>query len=172
LFDTYFHPLASYPGPKVACSTRLWYAIHLVRGTLLEELLKAHEKYGSVVRIAPDELSYICPEAWNDIYESKVQPEMTRDPRFFQDAGGQGQSLLTVTHDNHRAMRKKLAHGFSTKSLRNMESLRIFYVDQLIQRLSENAENSGGVFDLVKWYTVCLVTFSFARKIVLPSMDD
>ncbi|CAI7583298.1 unnamed protein product [Penicillium manginii] len=78
---------------------------------------------------------------------------MTRDPRFFQDAGGQGQSLLTVTHDHHRTMRKKLAHGFSTKSLRDMESLRLSYADLFIQRLSENAEDDGSVLDLVKWYT-------------------
>lgn len=113
------------------------------------------------MRIAPDELSYICPEAWNDIYDSKVRPEMTRDPRFFQDAGGKGQSLLTVTHDHHRAMRKKLAQGFTAKSLRDMEPLRLSYVDLFIQRLSENAGHSGGVLDLVRWYTVCLVTFSF-----------
>ncbi|KAJ5382509.1 Cytochrome P450 [Penicillium concentricum] len=152
LFYTQFDLLASYPGPKVARFTRLWYAIHLFRGTLLEELLKAHEKYGYVVRIAPDELSYICPEAWDDIYGSKVVPEMTRDPRFMQDVGGQGQSLLHVTHERHRAMRKKLAHGFSAKSLRDTESLRTSYVDSLIQRLSENSQN-GEVLDLVKWYS-------------------
>ncbi|OQE41266.1 hypothetical protein PENCOP_c005G02167 [Penicillium coprophilum] len=146
---TQFDPLASYPGPKVAQFTRVWYAIHLFRGTLLDKPLKAYKKDGYVVRIAPDELSYICPEAWDDIYGSKVIPEMTRDPRFMQDVGGQGQSLLHVTHGRHRAMRKKLAHGFSAKSLRDTESLRASYVDSLIQRVTENAQN-GEAVDLIK----------------------
>lgn len=150
-----FIPWQASPGPQIACSTRLWYGIHLIRGTLLEGLLKAREKYGHVVRIAPDELSYICPEAWSDIYESKVHGEMTRDPRLFQDAGEKGQSLLTVTHDTHRAMCRKLAHGFSPKSLRDMEPTRIYYADLWIRRLSENIENGRGMLDLAEWYTVC-----------------
>jgi hypothetical protein len=31
-----------------------------------------HDAYGSVVRIAPDELSYNSPEAWQDIYGDYV----------------------------------------------------------------------------------------------------
>lgn len=31
-------------------------------------LKSLHEKYGDVVRISPDRLSYINPEAWRDIY--------------------------------------------------------------------------------------------------------
>ena len=32
-----------------------------------------HEKYGEVVRIHPEELSFISPSAWQDIYASRPQ---------------------------------------------------------------------------------------------------
>jgi hypothetical protein len=43
------------------------------------QVSKLHEKYGPVVRIAPDALSYISAEAWNDIYTQK--PQLIKDPK-------------------------------------------------------------------------------------------
>lgn len=33
-------------------------------------MIKLHKKYGPVLRIAPDELSYASAQAWQDIYGS------------------------------------------------------------------------------------------------------
>jgi hypothetical protein len=48
--------------------TKIPYDIHLIRGDLLYKVAKLHEKYGAVVRLTPNELSYINEDAWNDIY--------------------------------------------------------------------------------------------------------
>jgi len=44
------------------------YDIHLFRGDLPYAVCELHEKYGPIVRISPNELSYITEDAWNDIY--------------------------------------------------------------------------------------------------------
>ena len=80
----FFHPLASFPGPKIAAVTRLYYIKHLLTGRLPFNNAKLHEKYGGVVRIAPDELSFITAEAWRDIYGNRVgKPEMAKDVLFY-----------------------------------------------------------------------------------------
>jgi hypothetical protein len=42
------------------------------QGVLPYEVKSLHDKYGPVVRIAPEELSYNCAEAWQDIYGNKI----------------------------------------------------------------------------------------------------
>jgi hypothetical protein len=64
----YFHPLSSYPGPRLWATSRIPYVVSLLRGTLNSDMLKIHERYGPVVRLAPNELSFATEEAWRDIY--------------------------------------------------------------------------------------------------------
>ena len=40
----------------------------LLTGKLVKRERQFHEKYGEVVRLAPDEVSFASEQAWNDIY--------------------------------------------------------------------------------------------------------
>ena len=64
IYNLFFHPLAKYPGPLPWRSTRLAWANSFMQGKLPHEIRAIHQKYGSVVRTAPDELSFIVPGAW------------------------------------------------------------------------------------------------------------
>lgn len=68
VYNLFFHPLKDYPGPWYAGATRLWYIFKGLRGYHKYAIKDLHERYGLVVRVAPDEISYIHPNAWNDIY--------------------------------------------------------------------------------------------------------
>lgn len=48
VYNTYFHPLARFPGPRWAGATRWWKAyIEVYRGeSLVDRLFELHEKYG------------------------------------------------------------------------------------------------------------------------------
>jgi len=48
--------------------TTIPYDLHLFLGILPFKVADLHEKYGPVIRIGPNELSYITEDAWNDIY--------------------------------------------------------------------------------------------------------
>jgi hypothetical protein len=108
LYRAFIHPLSKYPGPKLWAITRIPYDIHLIRGDLLYAVAKLHEKYGVVVRLAPNELSYITEDAWNDIYTKQPRVGMlqknlqavTRHP----EKGIHG-ILTTKSEDDHARMR-------------------------------------------------------------------
>ncbi|TGO22395.1 hypothetical protein BPAE_0170g00060 [Botrytis paeoniae] len=62
-------------------------AISLVRGNLILDQLKIHEKCGDVFRLAPNEISLTKEEAWNDIYVHRPgHADPTKDPVW--DKGG------------------------------------------------------------------------------------
>lgn len=60
-----------------------------------------HEKYGEVVRIAPDELSFISPGAWNDIYGIKSGKSFVRDPKWYANLT-EGQDDIIVANETKR----------------------------------------------------------------------
>ncbi|KAJ8124646.1 hypothetical protein O1611_g8994 [Lasiodiplodia mahajangana] len=50
-----------------------------------------HDKYGQVVRVAPDSLSYTCSQAWSDVYalkQSNQTGNLPKDPKFYIRAPG------------------------------------------------------------------------------------
>ncbi|KAH7026785.1 cytochrome P450 [Macrophomina phaseolina] len=68
LYNVYFHPLSKYPGPKYAATTNWIWHIITIKGDQPHWVRKQHEKYGDLVRVGPDRLSFIDPQAWKDIY--------------------------------------------------------------------------------------------------------
>jgi hypothetical protein len=62
------HPLREFPGPRLAAWSDIPYCYWLLRGRQPFILLGLHEKYGPVVRIAPNELSFNTASSWKDIY--------------------------------------------------------------------------------------------------------
>lgn len=61
-------------------------------------------------------------------------------------------SLITAERKEHAILRRQLSHGFSDKSMREQESLIKGYVELLIQRLHENAQNGAARLNMRDWY--------------------
>lgn len=155
LYNIYLHPLSSYPGPSLAAATRLWYCYHSVQGNLIYALQELHQKYGDVVRIAPNELSYTNPEAWNDIYGHRIgKPELTKDPLFYSSVNSGPHSILTVGRTRHGFLRKQASHGFSERALRSQEHVIKKYADLMIDCLEQTAKSKNPTVDIVKWFNV------------------
>lgn len=52
IYRLYFHPLASFPGSKLAAST-LWYEFYydvILRGKHIWQIEKMHKRYGPIIR--------------------------------------------------------------------------------------------------------------------------
>lgn len=62
-YNLFLHPLRKYPGPFFAGSTRAYYLFYDVRGLSHWKVNEWHQKYGPVIRIAPDELSCTYKQA-------------------------------------------------------------------------------------------------------------
>lgn len=83
IYNVFFHPLSRFPGPTWGRFTRIPFWIKGLKGTQVYFIHSLHEKYGSVVRIAPDELSYTDAQAWKDIYGyTKGRQENPKSPGF------------------------------------------------------------------------------------------
>lgn len=63
IYNVYFHPLRNFPGPKFAAATPLPFVWRLLNGRMVHWTTKLHAKYGVVVRVHPDELSFIGSSA-------------------------------------------------------------------------------------------------------------
>jgi hypothetical protein len=68
VYRVFFHPLAHIPGPIFAKLTHLWQTKSYFIGNWHSDILKVHEKYGPVVRISPDEISFVDGDALKRLY--------------------------------------------------------------------------------------------------------
>lgn len=67
-YNLFLHPLRKFPGPiynRASVISKLYF---LSRGKLIYHIEDLHKRYGPVVRIAPNELSFTDPQAWEDIF--------------------------------------------------------------------------------------------------------
>lgn len=67
IYNIYFHPLAAFPGPISRKASRLPWTLSMLNNRSIYEINDLHNKYGPVVRIAPEELSVQDLHVWRDI---------------------------------------------------------------------------------------------------------
>lgn len=154
-YNLWFHPLSSYPGPLLARCSRLWYITALLRGRLPFAVHNAHQRYGDVVRIAPDELAFLNEEAWKDIYGHRPgKPEVPKDPMFYENTSAGEESIFYAPGERHGQIRRLLAHGFSERAMREQEQTIQRYISTCMQRLFELCGEGEEPVNMVQWYNV------------------
>lgn len=80
LYNIFFHPLRHFPGQIFWTSSRIPWAWNVFFGQLPFAVFRLHARYGDVVRVAPDELSFTDPSAWKDLMAThKGRPLMQKD---------------------------------------------------------------------------------------------
>ncbi|KAJ5960900.1 uncharacterized protein N7479_008050, partial [Penicillium vulpinum] len=151
IYNVFFHPLSRFPGPLEHKISRLAYVYRSMRGTLPFEMLEMHERYGNIVRIAPDELAFSHPDAWQDIMgHQKGQSEFSKANWFYHPID-QPSHVVNESREQHGRLRRQMAHGFSEKAMREQELMIRGYVDMLLDRLHEFCK-SGTPVILSDWY--------------------
>ncbi|GIZ39371.1 hypothetical protein CKM354_000275700 [Cercospora kikuchii] len=152
-YSLFLHPLRSYPGPLLWRVSGFPSAYYALQGTLDKKMLQIHRKYGTEVRIAPDELSFSDARAWKDVHMTK--PEFSKDPKKIQYPPNGAHSILTGPRDEHARFRRLLSYAFSDKGLREQEPRIKRYVDLLMVRLREDADKPASV-NVVDLYTMAV----------------
>ncbi|KAL8827067.1 MAG: hypothetical protein Q9170_007163 [Blastenia crenularia] len=152
--NAYFHPLSKFPGPKSAAATPIPFVKNLIKGDMVTWVMGLHAKYGEVVRVTPDELSFITPSAWQDIYTTKPQLPKCEKGVVKLPNGVPNLSAETVTEE-HTRQRKILSYAFSERALREQEDILKRYTDLLITKLHEqmpSTEKPSATLDITQWY--------------------
>ncbi|PSN62543.1 cytochrome P450 [Corynespora cassiicola Philippines] len=138
-----------FPGPFWAKFSRLWYLGKAQKGDFQATNIKLHQKYGSIVRIAPNELSIDDPNALNTVYGHGTH--FTKSPWY--EASGQPNvsNLFTERNSrNHATLRRKVASLYSMTTLLAMESCVEECTRIMIKRMEEFSENRK-VFNMQHW---------------------
>ena len=87
IYTLYFHPLARIPGPKWWIISRIPYFRSITTGQFIHSVRALHERYGPVVRLAANEVSFTDPQAWQDIYgHHGGERAFPRNPVWYQPA--------------------------------------------------------------------------------------
>lgn len=68
IYYCWFHQLRQVPGPFLARFSQAWRNIRYFKGSWLQDVIDLHEKYGNVVRIAPNEVSFVDRDALRTLY--------------------------------------------------------------------------------------------------------
>ncbi|KAM0263717.1 hypothetical protein ACHAQJ_001031 [Trichoderma viride] len=151
IYNVYFHPLSRFPGPKLAAISRFPYTSIIVGGVGHYKILDLHLKYGPIVRVAPNFLSFSHPDAVNDVrgHRKPGQPEHGKDP--IRQAPNT-HNILGSNRTDHTRYRRSLAHGFSHQAMLDQEPIIGSYVDALMDRLKQDCGNGTQQLDMVRWF--------------------
>ncbi|KAH9908004.1 putative cytochrome P450 [Xylariomycetidae sp. FL2044] len=169
VYNLYFHPLRDYPGPLLQAASPLPWALQHMTGRVPFRTLALHERYGPVVRIGPNHLSYTDPKAWKDIYGHRVgdQGAMTELPKsaiFVKSIRSIPTSIVNADREEHSRFRRALSHGFSDSSMRQQEPLVMRYVDLLTKRLHQECGDGAAKLNIEAWYN--WTTFDIVGSLV------
>ncbi|TPX12372.1 uncharacterized protein E0L32_007019 [Thyridium curvatum] len=148
LYNYFFHPLRSIPGPPLARISRLWSRIGNFHGRKSERIHEAHVKYGPVVRVGPNEISFADPAAVQDIYTSN---DFTKEETFYR--------AKRIFHENHlfsfrdaeahKQRRKLFSRGFSQTSMLDFEPHISSKIETTLNQWAARAPN--GPIDVYPW---------------------
>lgn len=145
IYNLKFHPLSKYPGPKLAAITDLWWAYASTSGKypwIIEDVLK---QYGDVVRIAPNELVFLTPQAAKDIYLAQEKNlelfvQVGYDALDTGDGGISGETNPV----RHREIAKKLAPAFSTRNFKVKEGVIQKHINLFIEKMKDIGATGQG----------------------------
>jgi cytochrome P450 len=137
-----------------------------------------HRKYGAVVRIAPNELAFTEPEAWNDIYG--LQGGRVQNPRDeaaytppANDDFGEAKGILHASDAGHARLRRIYGQAFTPKAIEGLTDMLLKYTNLLVEQL-EIAIRDNAVQDLSAWfnYTTFDLTGEFAFGEAFHCLDS
>ncbi|KAF7362288.1 Cytochrome P450 [Mycena venus] len=148
-----FHPLAHIPGPLSLKVSNLVIAYHSVRGKRHDLMEKLHRRYGKIVRIGSDNVSWADAEAAKVCMGNKGLPrsvgyataETSETPGSIMTAYAAFYPEPTKVHAERRA---RWAHAFTSKAIRECDTFLLPRVERLLKKVGEQQ----GSLDLGKWF--------------------
>ncbi|KAL9013251.1 MAG: hypothetical protein Q9173_002036 [Seirophora scorigena] len=192
VYRLFFHPLAHFPGPKIAAATK-WYEFYMdigkgQGGQFKWEIDRMHREYGPIVRINPDEI-HIDDPSWFGVLNAgpssvllpstvtKIATDMSQKRNRYPPAakmlGITGATFSTIPHDMHRMRRSAISSYFSKPSIADLEPFIHKRVELLCDALrSQSRTGPVDVHALFLAYandTVCAYSFDYSMNLLEDS---
>ncbi|KAK4215462.1 cytochrome P450 [Rhypophila decipiens] len=140
-----FSPIPSnIPGPLIARITPKWISLVEMSGSRGRIVDALHKRYGPVVRLSPNELSFNSLPCIKTIYGAGSS--CVKSPAY--ENFGKNGMFQTIDPEEHRRRQKRVAHVFAPVVLNQMEPLIQNCVDNLMRELKKRA---GTEVDMLHW---------------------
>lgn len=150
IYNIFFHPLRHFKGPPLARVSKLWSRIGNFHGRKSERIHEAHLKYGPVVRVGPNEVSFADARAVRDIYTSD---NFVKEETFYR--------AKRIFHENHlfsfrnpeahKKRRKLLSKGFSQAAMLEFESKISDKIQVMLDQWADKCRTSDKPIDAYAW---------------------
>jgi cytochrome P450 len=150
IYQAYYGPLRHIPGPKTWIIFPFIPKLKTLLGTFDQDLRRFHQRYGKVVRYAPNAMTFTTGEAWKTIYG----PAHGQFPKFMANRQLEPQSNIISADDaNHARIRRGVAHAFAPRSLAEQEPMIHNFVELLVRKLSDVAESRVPA-EMGRWFHI------------------
>ncbi|KAE8154551.1 cytochrome P450 [Aspergillus avenaceus] len=158
------HPLAKFPGPKLAAFTQ-WYETYFEffkspGGQFLWHYRKLHEKYGPIIRLSPYEIHIQDSSFFEEIYSQSLPWDK---PKWLEHRFNNANGLFpTSEHEIHRHRRAALNPFFSKRAISNAAPMMQEQLSKVCDRLRREYQGTGKVFRL-DWMMGCVASDIIVR---------
>ncbi|CAI7658254.1 unnamed protein product [Penicillium bialowiezense] len=143
VYRLFFHPLTKYPGPRLAAITH-WYAACIAwRGDLHIKSREWHDRYGDIVRFAPNGLTFNTDTGMDAIYGVRANVVKSEGYNSLS-ASRQTPNTLTATDKTaHGFKRRILAQVFSTEGIKSIEERLLTNIRDFVDLLGREGDELG-----------------------------
>ncbi|KZL80355.1 isotrichodermin c-15 hydroxylase [Colletotrichum incanum] len=175
-YNLFLHPLRKFPGPVLQRASPLVWAWQHASGHQAFRTQQHHDRYGPIVRIGPNHLTFTNVNAWKEIYGFQVGKELDDNelPKarlFSTTVESLPRSIVNADREEHQRFRRALSHGFSDSSMRAQEVIIAKYIDKLILRLHEASDGKdAAAVNMEAWYN--WTTFDIAGDLIFGQSFD
>ncbi|KAH8807260.1 cytochrome protein [Xylogone sp. PMI_703] len=115
------HPLAKYPGPLLAKVTN-WYSVYYAfRGDIHIDMWRCHEKYGDVVRYAPNRLLVNNVNGIKDVYSHSSHVKKGLSYSVLPPTPAAVSTISAVDKVVHGKKRRIISQGLSESAIKGFE---------------------------------------------------
>lgn len=150
LYNIFLHPFHAVPGPRLAKISKAWSRYGNLKGRKSHRIHEAHQRYGPIVRVAPNELSFADPVAVRDIYsnDSLIKEEsFYRAKRVFHE-----EMLMSFRNpEAHKQRKKLLQRGFSQASMLAFEPQIDDKIQTMLDQWATVAKKKDGLVNVYPW---------------------
>ncbi|KAK3403125.1 cytochrome P450 [Sordaria brevicollis] len=148
LYRLTFHPLAKFPGPKLAAITT-WYEFYydvIQEGQYTFKIGELHKQYGPIIRISPHELHISDPSYFEKLYRNDGRWDKW-DWAYVAHGRGLDTAISAPDHYLHKTIRQPLSPFFSKANVGRKLDLVRKHLDKLENIMSRKAA-ANQEFDL------------------------
>ncbi|OAP59663.1 hypothetical protein AYL99_06961 [Fonsecaea erecta] len=139
IYRVFFHPIAHFPGPKLAGLTR-WYEFYyeiIQKGQMTFHIQDLHKQYGPIVRVTPNELHILDSDYFEELYVKSGR--LDKYAPFSARFGTDDTFFTAPLQEDHRRLRNAVAPFFSKRKIMDFQPVVRAKLRKLCSRVQEYA---------------------------------